>query len=350
MPDTFSKAPPNDPIWQLSTEGSSREVRFDAWHSAVSSFNDVVVPPELRRHFHAKTSYWQIGSLVLVNSTSSRLRLERGAVIAARDQLDHDVVLVFAAGESVSEAREQTYRLGAGEVAFGSLRDGYDFRVTSDAAAWHELIVPSDARDRLAGIGDGPPGSDCPQTPQVRLLGQFICSVAAQLPDLAANDLPLVEQALLSLYTAARNSVSSGPARLSATNRQTLDRTRVVAMIERDLSSARLTVNRISDQTGVSRSALFRLFEADNGVASFIRMRRLDTLRNDLVDPRNQGQSLAVLSEARGFHSPSTLNRAFRQRFGCSPSEIRAMPGPPSGNLGETTIEGVIGYLRSLRG
>ncbi len=337
-------------IWQLSSDGFSREDRFDAWHSAVSEFNDVVVPVDLRHAFEAATSYWQIGSLVLVNSTASRLRLVRGAAMAARDQLDHDVVVVFAAGESVSEVRGQTYRLCAGDVAFASLRDGYDFRVTTDRAAWQELILPGDLRDKPGEIADGQPQRDTPQTPQVRLLGQFISSVAAQLPHLSASDMPLIEQALLSLYSAARSTVSSGPARLSATSRQTVDRARVVALIERDLSSARLTVNRISDQTGVSRSALFRLFEADNGVASFIRMRRLDTFRNDLVDPRNQNQSLAILSEARGFHSLSTLNRAFRQRFGCTPTEVRAMTGPPSGYVDGTGIEGVIGYLRSQRG
>jgi AraC-like DNA-binding protein len=336
-------------IWQLSSDGFSRADRFDAWCSAVSGFNDVLVPLDLRHHFQATTSYWQIGSLLLVNSTASRLRLVRGAAMAVRDQLDHDVVVVFASGESVTEVRGQVYQLCAGEVAFASRRDGYDFQVTSDTATWHELIVPSDLRDKLVESGDGKPRRDTPQTPQVRLLGQFIRAVADGLPDLAANDMPLIEQALLSLYSAARRTESHGPARLSATDRQTVDRARVAALIERHLSSARLTVNRISAQTGVSRSALFRLFEADNGVANFIRHRRLDTLRDDLVDPRNQHKSIAVLSEARGFHSPSTLNRAFRQRFGCTPTEVRDVSGLPSGNVSGTRIEGVIDYLRARR-
>ncbi len=349
MPNAFPKSPSIGSTWQQPSDGFSQADRFDAWHPAVSGFNGVVVPVDLRPRFQATTNYWQIGRLVLVNSTASRLRLVRGTATAARDQLDHDVVVVFAAGESASGVRGQSYPLCAGNVAFASLRDGYDFQVTSDTAAWHELIVPCDLSVQPGEFGDGQPRRDTPQTPQVRLLGQLISAVAEQLPNLAASDMPPIEQALLSLYSAARSTVSSGPARLPATGRQTVDRARVVALIGHELSSARLTVKRISDQTGVSRSALFRLFEADNGVASFIRMRRLDTLRDDLVDPRNQHKSLAVLSEARGFHSPSTLNRAFRQRFGCTPTEVRAMTGPLPGNLDGTRIEGVIGYLRSQR-
>ena len=117
------------------------------------------------------------------------------------------------------------------------------------------------------------------------------------------RDMPLIEQALLCLMAAARREPAS-PARLSEVGRQTVDRARAVAMIDRELFSARLTADRVCDVTGISRSSLYRLFEADNGVANYIRMRRLDALRSDLVDPRKRHQTVAQLAERVGSTTP----------------------------------------------
>lgn len=348
MLDEDEKSPPQTPIWELSTDSFPQIDRLEAWHAALSPFNDIWVTPEKRSAFHAETSYWSLGQLLLTKSAASELQLVRGAAQAARDQLDHDVVVVFMGGQSQTTSRGQHYGLAAGDVAFGSLRDGYDFRVMSpDTARWCELICPPDLRARLDEIGSGVAQIGAEQTPQSRLLGQFICSVADQLPRLTTTDMPMIEQALLCLMAAARRDASSAPSRLSEAGRQTVDRARAVAMIDRELFSARLTADRVSDVTGISRSSLYRLFEGDSGVASYIRTRRLDALRNDLVDPRKKHQTVAQLSEERGFHSASTLNRAFRRRFGCTPQEVRTLRARVVGSDNATRVDGVISYLKA---
>ena len=313
-----------NPIWALSTDSFDPGYRFDAWHGACYWFNDIWVSPDKRGEFQAATSYWSLGQLTVTQSSASPLRLFRSSAQAMRDQLDQDVVVAFAAGESLTELKGRQYRLAAGDVAFGNYRNGYDFRIASSGTArWNELICPPEVRDRLGELGSGAHASGDEQTPQSRLLGQFICSVSRRLPELAVNDLPLIEQALLCLLAAAKRELS-GPARLSDVGRHTVDRAQAVAAIERELFSARLTADRVCEVTGISRSSLYRLFEVDNGVANYIRMRRLDALRSDLVDPRKRSQSVVQLAEGRGFHSHSTLSRAFRRRFGCTPGEVRS--------------------------
>jgi AraC-like DNA-binding protein len=347
MSNADTTSPPPTPLWELSTDTFLPADRLDAWHAALSPFNDIWVIPQNRPNFHAATSYWSLGQLVLSNNVASELQLTRSAAQAARDQLDHDVVVVFMAGESRTVSRNKRYNLAGGDMAFGSLRDCYDFRVTSaENARWCELLCPPDLRDRLAELGTGTDGFVATQSPQSRILGQFIQSVADELSRMTLSDLPMIEQAMLCLMAAAGRDATGAPARLSDSTRQTVDRARAVAMIDRELFSARLSADRVCSGTGISRSSLYRLFEADNGVASYIRMRRLDALRSDLVDPRNKHQTVVQLSEKRGFHSPSTLNRAFRRKFGCTPQEIRTLPAPALFSNGAARIDGVIRYLR----
>lgn len=348
MSDDDADGPPPARLWELSTDSFEPDDRLEAWHAALSPFNDIWVKPENRQNFLAATSYWSLGQLVLVKSVASKLQLTRSAAQAARDQLDHDVVVVFLAGESRTVSRNNHYSLARGDVAFSNLRNGYDFTIASaDNARWCELICPPDLGDRLAELGSGTENFVANQAPQARLLGQFIQSVTDELPRLPLSDLPMIEQAMLCLMAAARHDGNLAPARLSDSTRQTVDRARAVAMIDRELSSARLSTDRICEGTGISRSSLYRLFEAENGVASYIRMRRLGALRNDLVDPQKKHQTVAQLSEKRGFHSPSTLNRAFRRTFGCTPQEIRTLRAPALMTNEASRIDGIIHYLKA---
>ena len=336
------------PIWGLSADSFESTHRFDAWHAAMSAWNDVCVPVHRRTKFQAVTSYWTVGQFTLTKCLASDIRLIRSDAQAAREQLENDVVIVMVEGESGSVSKGRRDTLSTGGVAFANLRDGYDFEVTSPGGArWSELICPPDLRERLDEFGSGTPRQESFQTPQSRLLGQFIIDLADRLPELNSADMPLIEQALLCLMAAARRDATRGPARLSEAAGQTVDRARAVATIARELYSARLTADRVCDLIGISRSALYRLFEADGGVASYIRKCRLDALRRDLVDPRKRHETVARLSEIHGFHSLSTLNRAFRSRFSCTPGEIRTAPSTPAIASETVRIEGVLDYLRS---
>lgn len=338
----------NKPVWSLSTDAVSPTDRFDSWHAACSAFNDCRVAPEARSNFRAATECWPVGQFTLCCNESTPLRLFRSDLQASRDQLDHDVILVMLSGECRSETRGTSYGLVAGDIAVGNFRDGYDFRIIStEPARWIELICPPELTDRLTELGSGALGRGSLQTPQFQMLGQLITSVAQRLPHLKAVDIPLIEQALLCLLAAARRDPSTDPARLSETARQTVDRARAIALITRELSSARLTAERVCELTGISRSSLYRMFEIDGGVATYIRGLRLDALHRDLVEFGEGPQSIALLAESRGLYSPSTLNRAFRQRFGCTPGDLRTTAILPLVDHDNAHIGGMMDRLRA---
>ncbi len=93
--------------------------------------------------------------------------------------------------------------------------------------------------------------------------------------------------------------------------------------IDHSLGDPSLSVDAICSTFEISRSALYRLFDAYSGVANFIKFRRLLRIRSVLsanVDRR----PLAEIAADFGFASGGHFSREFHRQFGCSPSELRA--------------------------
>jgi len=123
----------------------------------------------------------------------------------------------------------------------------------------------------------------------------------------------------------AREDTMAGAAPLAA-----LQKERVRRAIHRHIGSARLTPARLAAAAGLSRSALYRLFAEEGGVARHVREVRLSMAHAALRDPERHELGIAALAEAHGFPDPSAFARAFRQAFGATPGEVRAaaQPGP----------------------
>lgn len=98
---------------------------------------------------------------------------------------------------------------------------------------------------------------------------------------------------------------------------------RARAEIEARLGSATLTVAALCRTLGMSRSALYRLFEDEGGVHAYITRRRLERVAGTLSDSI-EGERIADIAERWGFCDAAYLGRLFRERFGMTPSDYRA--------------------------
>ena len=117
-----------------------------------------------------------------------------------------------------------------------------------------------------------------------------------------------------------RDGEDDGPARQVVRNGM---RRLVREHIERHLDAGHLSPETIAAALGISRSSLYRLFLRDGGVNAYIQGRRLDRCFDELLlaagAHRHRGACLPLrLLERKRF------SRAFRLRFGASPSEVRA--------------------------
>jgi AraC-like DNA-binding protein len=100
---------------------------------------------------------------------------------------------------------------------------------------------------------------------------------------------------------------------------------RIMAFIEQHLHDPDLRPATIAAAHRISPRYLHRVFQQHHpvGVATHIRLCRLDRARRDLADRRLDHLTVAAISRRWGFSDPAEFGRAFRRRTGISPRDYR---------------------------
>ncbi|AYY12537.1 helix-turn-helix domain-containing protein [Actinobacteria bacterium YIM 96077] len=100
---------------------------------------------------------------------------------------------------------------------------------------------------------------------------------------------------------------------------------RIRAYIDENLASTDLGPSRIAAEHYISTRHLHGLFrEQGTTVSSWIRSRRLERCRRDLLDPVLAHRPVASIAAKWGFVDAAHFSRVFKATFGRSPSEVRA--------------------------
>ncbi|MCA1323156.1 AraC family transcriptional regulator [Herbaspirillum sp. alder98] len=151
--------------------------------------------------------------------------------------------------------------------------------------------------------------------------------VLPSLPQLAGQSADTAyhaEQAFVSMLSAAY-SESQQP--LAPPIAPAPDDTRwnlLAATFDALLCEPDLTVAQVARTMGISPRLLHRLFERRGlRYGSYLLERRLERAHAELGNPRHARLSVADIAYRCGFNNASHFSRAFRQRYGLSPSAVR---------------------------
>lgn len=99
----------------------------------------------------------------------------------------------------------------------------------------------------------------------------------------------------------------------------------IKADIAAHLDRRDLGLDFLTQRHGLSARSIRALFQAENTTfTDFVLERRLHRAHRRLRDPRHVGQAVSEIAFACGFGDLSYFNRAFRRRFGETPSDVRA--------------------------
>ncbi len=158
----------------------------------------------------------------------------------------------------------------------------------------------------------------------------FARQLVSHLDDLDPADGARLGTAMVDLVAAAlAPRLEREPGLPQASEREALLRT-VGAFIERRLGDPELSPATIAAAHHVSLRYLYKLFERQpTGVAAWIRERRLERCRRDLLDPALRRQPVSAIGARWGLPEPAHFSRLFRTAYGVPPSEYRrTMAGP----------------------
>ena len=160
------------------------------------------------------------------------------------------------------------------------------------------------------------------------VLSRLLAALADSLEDITGQQLRPIELSLTEfLITCLIDPDSAASAPLSGgaiTSVKAAQLHQICQKIETLLGHADLSPQRVADEQGVSLRYLQKLFaNSGNTFSSYVRSRRLERCRADLVSPLYADLTITEICYRWGFNASSHFSRAFRKQFGQSPRAYR---------------------------
>jgi AraC-like DNA-binding protein len=252
-------------------------------------------------------------------------RTARHARLAGEELYKVDVL---ARGRGVVEQGGREASLGPGDLTLVDL--SRPARWTMSPVRCVAVVFPR----ALLPLGpDEVRGLTAVRIPGDRGAGALASSLARQLAghldggagDYGAAGGARLGTALIDLLTVALAARLERGGMPPDTRRRVLSR-HIHAFIEERLGDPTLSPATIATANHVSRRYLYKLFEAErDSVAGWIRRRRLERCRRDLLDPALWDLPVSTIGARWGLPNAAHFSRAFRAAYGIPPAEFRAL-------------------------
>jgi AraC-like DNA-binding protein len=147
---------------------------------------------------------------------------------------------------------------------------------------------------------------------------------ASQAAGLDAAGQHLMAQHLVDLVALLFTSRAEGLEGPGEPGRASAQLDLIRADVLRDLGNPALVLANLVRRHGLSERQAQRLFErSGNTFTEFVLEQRLLLARKLVTDPAHRHRKISDIAHMSGFSDLSYFNRAFRKRFGVSPTEIR---------------------------
>jgi len=305
--------------WQFTTDVFPRHERRLAWREAM-----------VRLRLPVEAAPEDDGGSASVTCLVSPIGMEFSRVSAGAQEIsgrnpDQPAAVWLAVlldGAAVLSDGEREAPVAPGDIIFGptgvaaSLRFKTRFRLlfitVPRVALDHRLVKP-----RALRVGRLPAEEAINQ-----VFSSLLRAVAERLDDLTADQLRPVELAVTEFLAAAL--VDEPSQARGATGAREAHLHRIRQTIETLLGAPDLTLGQVAETEGVSPRYLQKLFaSAGESFTHYLRLRRLERCRLDMINPRYTDNSLSNICFRWGFNGSAHFSRAFREQYGLSPREYR---------------------------
>jgi AraC family transcriptional activator of tynA and feaB len=185
------------------------------------------------------------------------------------------------------------------------------------------LVLPSTASELARTFADrGENGSLCLDSGAPAVFANALHALLRNAPRIASIAASTVARSIIELLDAALLEVQEGrpgsARRLEEYHRQRIRQHALARLRDPDLS-----VESIAAAVGLSVRRIHQLFtHTETTLMRWIWSERLAQCHSRLVDASIRGQRIGGVAYDWGFSDPAHFSRAFRQRYGVSPSQV----------------------------
>jgi AraC-like DNA-binding protein len=249
--------------------------------------------------------------------------VERTPELIARGDRSYFKVSLMLAGTGMLIQDDREAVLQAGDLAVYDTDRPYslvfdqDFRTMVVMFPKHLISLPSDMIGQLTAVRiSGQEGLGGMVVP-------YLTQLAGNLDQLAGTTGARLAHSALDLVTTVFTRELGLDGASADPHRALVQRIR--SFIDRNLASTDLGPASIASAHFISTRHLHGLFQEQGvTVSTWIRTRRLEQCRRDLLDPMLADRPVAAIAARWGFVDAAHFSRAFKSAFGVSPSEYRA--------------------------
>ncbi|MCG2622441.1 helix-turn-helix domain-containing protein [Arthrobacter sp. I2-34] len=299
------------------------------WRRTVAS---LLLPLDIQtddENFRARIDAITVNGIRLFTVSASRHWLERTRRLASAGADPFFSISVQLEGTSTISQHGHHDVLMPGDFTVYDSTVPYERRFEADSSSLvvmfpQQLInLPPKALAGIAGLRiSGAEGFGA-------IVSAFLVGVARNLPALEGRLGLSMAASMVDLVTAAFSEKMG----IVAPNRSRSRLEQMMAIRESimaKLGDPELAPDAIAAEHFISTRQLHILFrEQGTTVSTWIRERRLEMIRRDLVDPLQESESIRTLAERWGFPDATHFSRVFKETYGETPRRYRQQAQQP---------------------
>lgn len=289
---------------------------FDVFNDATRSIQHRV-PVKGSGIFNVDATDYLLDDLVVSRIAYDEHTITRTATQVAPGESDCIAVQMHLVGSVRGAVGDVEMYAGPDRVVIQDL--AHPFTVWAERSDVIGVVIPRQRVGCHDWIRNRAPVITFPlDSPTGRILGSALMTLWNQLPHASMDDGPALAGGFVGLV--------NGLLQPSPETDDDVRRALAAAMkqyIRANLDDLNLGADELRARFYCSRSTMYRIFEDDGGVASYIRDLRLRACLHDLAEPGSQPRTrVSRIATRWGFENPSHFNRLFKKAFGVAPSAV----------------------------
>lgn len=306
----------------LSTSDIAPEARNNFWRTVIRPIYEIASPNgDPSEALQGEILSYSAGPLTIGSTSFSEQSYQRDKHQIDRENSDFYLIQYITSGDLRGDFEGRPVTATTGDIVIIDLTQS----LHSHASAGQRIttILARDVLNRSINWRSLHGTVLAADAPSTRLITHFLQGVLNIAPELSAEEGASTQDAIVNLIALALRSSPDMTASNSGTDAVNVEmKEQIIRFIENSIASTSLSVALIQKRFNISRAHLYRIFDAENGIASLIKEKRLDFALQTLMKGQYSNITAKQLAHLSGFKSPELLNRLFREKYGMSPKEL----------------------------